>query len=75
MARKITKVKDAEITLQTAQSNRKLMRNILKARIGSNKIRMAWYRMQVNRYGEQELRIIHSNNLPLKKRRAKSALA
>lgn len=78
MARKIGRVTgrviETETTTQTTQSNRKLMRRILKNRLGSNKIAMAWYRMQVQRYGENDLQIIYSKNLPLRKRRAKSAL-
>lgn len=77
MPRKVSKIrkeKDTEITSQSTQSNRKLMRNILKARVGSNKIRSMWNRAQITRYGEKALQIIHSKNLTLRQRRAKSAL-
>lgn len=74
MARKISKVKSAEIMPQSMQSNRKLLRRILKNRIGSNKIRGAWHQFQKARYGSKEHQIIKSLNLTLIKRRAKSAL-
>lgn len=35
-------------------SNRKIARNILKAKNGSNKIQNAWYDLQVKKYGFRE---------------------